>query len=336
MGFLSRIVADAKAPAPIGSVTAPGAERTQAADAAAGWEVVETALSLDTQTPAPPPQSSPPPFRPPSRGDLTAPPSAVPPTVTSSPGAVRAPLGRNELEPNDSDDNGRDDNAPERNDPDRDDLPERTARAPIERRGTLAAPSPAPIAAARAAMTMTAPLVPSSPQPQASPDMSGGAALAHSRTNEAASRQAPSDVPRSRTAKSLQPERASVEQKSAAGGIDDRGGPARAAPQVETAAVPDARNDPPSRAAAEPLTPIPIAERGETFAPARADVAPSERAIEELRRAERPSPRPELVAVPRVHIGRLEVTVLAPIQPSNPSPQRSSGDLASRRYLRNA
>ena len=45
MGFLSRIVADARAHAPVVSATAPAVERTQAADTAEGWEVVEMAFS---------------------------------------------------------------------------------------------------------------------------------------------------------------------------------------------------------------------------------------------------------------------------------------------------
>jgi hypothetical protein len=125
-----------------------------------------------------------------------------------------------------------------------------------------------------------------------------------------------------------------VDQQPAAGAADDRDGAAREAPitQIETAAL-----------APTLVKPIPLAEpratpaaRSESLVPApRVEVSPSARALEP-RRPERPSPTPEPVAAPRVHIGRLEVIVVAPSQPSTRPAQRSSADLASRRYLRNA
>src|SRR5262245_48813693 len=60
MGFLSTIVADAKAHAPVVSATAPAVEPTQAADAAEGREVVEMAFSAGAeQTPPSPPPAVP-------------------------------------------------------------------------------------------------------------------------------------------------------------------------------------------------------------------------------------------------------------------------------------
>ena len=53
MGFLSRIVADARVPAPVVSATAPAVERSQGA--AEGWEIVEVAFSPESmQTPSSP------------------------------------------------------------------------------------------------------------------------------------------------------------------------------------------------------------------------------------------------------------------------------------------
>jgi len=82
-------------------------------------------------------------------------------------------------------------------------------------------------------------------------------------------------------------------------------------------------------APSEAIAPSPPAEA----APSRRDVEP--------RRPERPNPAhaaAERVTAPRVHIGRLEVIVVAPSPSRAPSgaPQRGPADVASRRYLRKA
>jgi len=228
------------------------------------------------------------------------------------------------------------------------------ARAPGDRPGLPVAPStssPAPPATARAAIA--APAAPSTPQPRASPRTPVSAEPARSRKDEAASRQAGAGVLDSRRAGSPEHAHARVDQRPAAGAADDRDGPAREAPiaQIETAAPPpgartEAAGPQATRAAAPAptlLEPIPPAEpratpaaRSESLVSApRVEVSPGARAIEP-RRPERPSPMPEPVAAPRVHIGRLEVIVVAPSQPPARPAQRSSADLASRRYLRNA
>jgi hypothetical protein len=197
---------------------------------------------------------------------------------------------------------------------------------------------------------MTASGAPSTPQPLASPRAPVSAEPARSRIDAAASRQVRAGVPDSRPAGSPEHTHARVDQRPAARATDDRGGPAREAPiaQIETAAPPGGRPEPAApqaaRAAAPTLLePIPPAEpqatpaaRSESLVPAPPfEVSPSARAIEP-RRPERPSPIPEPLAAPRVHIGRLEVIVVAPSQPPARPAQRSSADIASRRYLRNA
>jgi hypothetical protein len=179
-----------------------------------------------------------------------------------------------------------------------------------------------------------------------------GAEPARSRIDEAAARQVRAAVPDSRPAGSPEHTHARVDQRPAARATDDRGGPAREAPiaQIDTAAPPGGRTEPAapqaSRAAAPTptlLEAIPPAEpkatpaaRSDSLVPApRVEISPSARAIEP-RRPERPSPMTEPVAARGVHIGRIEVIVVAPSQPPARPAQRGPADLASRRYLRNA
>jgi hypothetical protein len=306
MGFLSRTVADARAHAPVVSATAPAVERTQVADAAAGWEVVETVQTPSSPSPAALPLSPPSP----SRVERAAALPAAPPATAAR---RSAPQG-----------------APDRDD--RKPVPDPAARTPGDPPGLPVAPStnsPVPLAAARAAMT--APGAPSAPQPRASPRTPVGAGIPDS----------------GRAAGSAEHAHARVDQRLAARAT---GAPAHEAPiaQIETTTSPSACTEPAApqatRAAAPaPLEPIPPAEpratpaaRNEPPVPApRAEVSPSARTIEP-RSPERPSPMPEPVAPPRVHIGRLEVIVVAPSQPPARPAQRGSADLASRRYLRNA
>src|SRR5262245_44798047 len=314
MGFLSRIVADARAHAPMVSATAPAVERTQAA--AEGWEVVEAG------TPLSPPS--------PSGVELAATPPAAPPMAAAPRSALHGAPGHDDrnagLDP--------------------------AARVAGDRPRLPVAPStssPASPAAARVAMIGSG--AQSTPQPLASPRGPVSAEPARSRIDEAASRQVRAGVPDFRPAASPEHTHARADQRPAARATDDSGGPAREAPiaQIETAAPPG-RTEPassqPTRAAAPTVTlleAMPPAEpratpaaRNNSLVPApRVEISPSARAIEP-RRPERPSPTPEPLAAPRVHIGRLEVIVAAPSQPPARPAQRSSADIASRRYLRNA
>lgn len=314
MGFLSRIVADARAHAPTVSATARDVERTQAA--AEDGEIVEAG----------------PPLSPPSQAgvELAATRPAAPPTAVAPRSAIRS--------------------APAHDD--RNATPDPTTRAPGDRPGlpVVASSSPASPAAARAAMTASG--APSTPQPLASRRAPVSAEPARSRIDEAAARQVRAGVPDSRPAGAPEHTHARVDQRPAARATDDRGGPAREAPiaQIDTAAPPSGRTAPatPQATRADAPTPtlleaIPPAEpqatpaaRSDSLVPApRVEISPSARAIEP-RRPERPSPMTEPVAARGVHIGRIEVIVAAPSQPPARPAQRGPADLASRRYLRNA
>ena len=226
---------------------------------------------------------------------------------------------------------------------DRNAAPDPAARAPGDRPGLPVVPSSSPASPAAARAAMTASGAPSTPQPLASPRAPVSAEPARSRIDEAASRQARAGVPDSHPVGSPEHTHARVDQRPAARANDDRDGPARQAliAQIETAAPRGARTEPAApqaTRAAAPAPPVPPAEpratpaaRSDSLVPTpRVEVSPSARAIE------RPSPMPEPVAAPRVHIGRLEVVVVAPAQPPAWPAQRGSADLASRRYLRNA
>jgi hypothetical protein len=315
MGFLSRIVADARAHAPMVSATAPAVERTQAA--AESWEVAEAGSPLSPPSP--------------SGVELAATPPAAPPMAAAPRSAPHSAPGHD----------------------DRNAAPDPEARTPGDRPRLPVAPSaspPALPAADRGAVTASG--APSTPQPLASPRAPVSAGPARSRIDEAASRQGRAGVPDSRPAGSTEHTHARVDQRPAAQATDDFGGPVREAPiaQIETAGPPVGRTEPaalqPTRAVAPTATlleAIPPAEsratpaaRNNSLVPApRVEISPSARAIEP-RRPERPSPTPERLAAPRVHIGRLEVIVAAPSQPPARPAQRSSADIASRRYLRNA
>ena len=311
MGFLSRIVADARAHAPMVRATAPAAERTQAA--AEGSEVVEAGPPLSLPSP--------------SGVELAATLPAAPPMAAVPRSAPH--------------------NAPGHDN--RNAAPDPAARAPRDRPSLPVAPSSSPApAAARAAMTASG--AESTAQPLASPRAPFSTEPARSSIDEAASRQVRAGVPDSRPADSPEHTHARVDQRPAARATDDRGGPAREAPiaQIDTAAPPGGRTEPAAPQATRAVAPtlpeaIPPAEsratpaaRNDSRVPApRVEISPSARAIEP-RRPERPSPMTEAAAARGVRIGRLEVIVVAPSQPPARPAQRGSADLASRRYLRNA
>ena len=199
---------------------------------------------------------------------------------------------------------------------------------------------------------MTASGAPSTAQPLASRRAPVSAEPARSRIDEAAARQVRAAVPDFRPAGSPEHTHARVDQRPAARATDDRGGPAREAPiaQIDTAAPPGGRTEPAAPQATRAAAPTPTlleaippaepqatpAARSDSLVPApRVEISPSARAIEP-RRPERPSPMTEPVAARGVHIGRIEVIVVAPSQPPARPAQRGPADLASRRYLRNA
>src|SRR5262245_16345733 len=166
MGFLSRIVADARAHAPMVSATASAVERTQAA--AQGWEVVEAG------TPLSPPS--------PSGVELAATLPAAPPMAAAPRSALHGAPGHDDR------------NAGP-------DLPDLAALAPGDRPGLPVAPStssPASPAAARVAMTGSD--AQSTPQRLVSLRAPVSAEPARSRIDEAASRQVRAGVPDSRPA----------------------------------------------------------------------------------------------------------------------------------------
>lgn len=315
MGFLSRIVADARAHAPTVSATAPVVERTQAA--AEGREVIEAGPSLSSPSP--------------SGVELAA---TLPPVLP----VAAAP--RNTLH-----------SAPGHDD--RNTAPAPAARAPGDRFGLPGAPSTsalAPPAADHAAVTASD--APSARQPLASPRGTVSAEPARSRIDEAASRQVRSGGPDSHPAGSLEHTHARVDQRPAARATGDRDRPAREAPiaPIEITAPPGGRTEPAAPQATRAVTPTPTlmdaippaepratpAARNDSLVPApRVEISPSTPAVEP-HRPERPSPMPEPVVARGVHIGRLEVIVVAPSQPPAQPAQRGSADLASRRYLRNA
>lgn len=316
MGFLSRIVADARAHAPMVRATARDVDRTQAA--AEGGEIVEAGPPLSPPSP--------------SGVALAATLPAAPPMAVAPRSATRS--------------------APAHDD--RNTAPDPATRAPGDRPGLPVVPSSSPASPAAARAAMTASGAPSTPQPLASPRAPVSAEPARSRIDEAAAHQVRAGVPDSRPAGAPEHTHARVDQRPAARATDDRGGPAREAPiaQIDTAAPPGGRTEPAApqatRAAAPTPTPtlleaIPPAEpqatpaaRSDSLVPApRVEISPSARATEP-RRPERPSPMTEPVAARGVHIGRLEVIVVAPSQPPARPAQRGPADLASRRYLRNA
>ena len=318
MGFLSRIVADARAHAPMVSATARDVDRTQAA--AEGGEIVEAGPPLSPPSPSP------------SGVELAA-------TLPAAPPMAVAPRSATHSAPAHDDRNA---------------APDPAARAPGDRPGLPVVPSSSPASPAAARAAMTASGAPSTPQPLASRRAPVSAEPARSRIDEAAAHQVRAAVPDSRPAGAPEHTHARVDQRPAARATDDRGGPAREAPiaQIDTAAPPGGRTEPAApqatRAAAPTPTPtlleaIPPAEpratpaaRSDSLVPApRVEISPSARAIEP-RRPERPSPMTEPVAARGVHIGRLEVIVAAPSQPPARPAQRGPADLASRRYLRNA
>jgi len=319
MGFLSRIVADARAHAPMVRATARDVDRTQAA--AEGGEIVEAGPPLSPPSP--------------SGVELAATLPAAPPMAVAPRSATRS--------------------APAHDD--RNAAPDPAARAPGDRPGLPVVPSSSPASPAAARAAMTASGAPSTPQPLASRRAPVSAEPARSRIDEAAARQdnrgVRAGVPDSRPAGAPEHTHARVDQRPVARAPDDRGGPAREAPiaLIDTAAPPGGRTEPatPQATRAAATTPtllleaIPPAEpqataaaRSDSLVPApRVEISPSARAIES-RRPERPSPMTEPVAARGVHIGRLEVIVAAPSQPPARPAQRGPADLASRRYLRNA
>jgi hypothetical protein len=316
MGFLSRIVADARAHAPMVRATARDVDRTQAA--AEGGEIVEAGPPLSPPSPSP------------SGVELAATLSATPPMAVAPRSATHS--------------------APAHDD--RNAAPDPAARAPGDRPGLPVVPSSSPASPAAARAAMTASGAPSTPQPLASRRAPVSAEPARSRIDEAAAHQVRAAVPDSRRAGAPEHTHARVDQRPAARATDDRGGPAREAPiaQIDTAAPPGGRTEPAAPQATRAAAPtptlleaIPPAEPRATpaaqsdslvHAP-RAEISPGARAIEP-RRPERPNPMTEPAAERGVRIGRLEVIVVAPPQPPARPAQHSAADLASRRYLRNA
>jgi len=316
MGFLSRIVADARAHAPMVRATARDVDRTQAA--AEGGEIVEAGPPLSPPSPSP------------SGVELAATLSATPPMAVAPRSATHS--------------------APAHDD--RNAAPDPAARAPGDRPGLPVVPSSSPASPAAARAAMTASGAPSTPQPLASRRAPVSAEPARSRIDEAAAHQVRAAVPDSRRAGAPEHTHARVDQRPAARATDGRGGPAREAPiaQIDTAAPSGGRTEPAAPQATRAAAPTPTlleaippaepratpAARSDSLVPApRVEISPSARAIEP-RRPERPSPMTEPVAARGVHIGRLEVIVAAPSQPPARPAQRGSADLASRRYLRNA
>ena len=314
MGFLSRIVADARAHAPTASATARDGDRTQAA--AEGGETVEAGPPLSPPSPA--------------GVELAATRPAAPPTAVAPRSATHTASARDDRTP----------------------APDPAARAAGDRPGLPVVPSSSPASPAAARAAMTASGAPSTPQPLASRRAPVSAEPARSRIDEAAARQVRAGVPDSRPAGAPEHTHVRVDQRPAARATDDRGGPAREAPiaQIDTAAPPGGRTEPAAPQATRAAAPtptlleaIPAAEpqatpaaRSDSLVPApRVEISPSARATEP-RRPERPSPMTEPVAARGVHIGRLEVIVVAPSQPPARPAQRGPADLASRRYLRNA
>jgi len=314
MGFLSRIVADARAHAQLVSAASRDVERTQAA--AEGGEIVE---------------AGPPPW-PPS-------PAGVGPAATRpfAPPMAVAPRSATRSAPAHDDRNA---------------APDPAARARGDRPGLPVVASSSPASPAAAGAAMTASVAPSTAQPLASRRAPVSAEPARSRIDEAAARQVRAGVPDSRPAGAPEHTHARVDQRPAARATDDRGGPAREAPiaQIDTAAPPGGRTEPAAPQATRAAAPTPElleatppaepratpATRSDSLVPApRVEISPSARVIEP-RRPERPSPMTEPVAARGVHIGRLEVIVAAPSQPPARPAQRGPADLASRRYLRNA
>jgi hypothetical protein len=312
MGFLSRIVADARAHAPTASATARDGERTQAA--AEGGETVEAG----------------PPLAPPSPAgvELAATLPAAPPTAVAPRSATYSARAHD----------------------DRNTAPDPAARAAGDQPGLPVVPSSSPASPAAARAAMTASGAPSTPQPLASRRAPVSAEPARSRIDETAARQVRAGIPDSRPAGAPEHTHARVDQRPAARATDDRGGEAPFA-QIDTGAPPGGRTEPaaPQATRAAALTPTLLLEatppaepqatpaaRSDSLVPApRVEIAPSARAIEP-RRPERPSPMTEPVAARGVHIGRIEVIVAAPSQPPARPAQRGPADLASRRYLRNA
>src|SRR6478735_1410699 len=287
MGFLSRIVADARVRAPMVSATARDVERTQAA--AEGSEVVEAGPPLSPPSPA--------------GVELAATLPAAPPMAAAPRSAPHSAPGHDN----------------------RNAAPDPAARTPRDRPGLPVAPSSSPASPAAARAEMTASGAPSTPQPLASRRAPVGAEPARSRIDEAAARQVRAGVPVSRPAGAPEHTHARIDQRPAARATDDRGGAAREAPiaQIDTAAPPGGRTEPaapqatraaaptptlleaipPAESQATPATP---AARNGALVPApRVEISPSARAIEP-RRPERPSPMTEPVAARGVHIGRLE------------------------------
>ena len=311
MGFLSRIVADARAHAPKASATARDLDRRQAA--AEGGQTVEAGPPLSSPSPA--------------GVELAATLPAAPPTAVAPRSATHKASAHD----------------------DRNTAPDPAARAAGDRPGLPVVPSSSPASPAAARAAMTASGAPSTPQPLASRRAPVSAEPARSRIDEAAARQVRAGVPDSRPAGAPEHTHVRVDQRPAARATDDRGDEAPFA-QIDTAAPPGGRTEPAAPQATRAAAPTPTllgaippaepqatpAARSDSLVPApRVEISPSARAIEPSR-PERPSPMTEPVAARGVHIGRIEVIVVAPSQPPARPAQRGPADLASRRYLRNA
>jgi hypothetical protein len=349
MGFLSRIVADARADAPVESAQPPAAADWRPPAAGDGWEV-DVAFGPVAEPALSSPDLS-------SLSRSSAERDALRPAV---PWREAAP----EIAPLD---------VPRRDDHDAVlDRAARASRAPGDPPDVPAVASvslSALLADARTAMSpparaaRAAPDAEPTPPPLTSSRTPAIAQLGRSHSAESMSRPG-AGGPASRLAGPPEHAHARVDSRSAASVTeapedhDDRDGRDRLAreatiAQIDVAAPRGARGQPaiPRPARSDAQAPAPpeavspaepratAAARSEPLVPALRTEAASSRRDIEPHRPEWSSPIPaaaEPVAAPRVHIGRLEVIVVASPQPPARTAQRSSTNLASRRYLRNA
>jgi hypothetical protein len=311
MGFLSRIVADARAHAPTASATARDVDRTPAA--AEGGETVEAGSPLS-----------------PAGVELAATRPAAPPTAVAPRSATHKASAH--------DDRNTAPDPAARAAGDRPGLPvvpssslasPAAARAAMTASGAPSTPQPlasrrAPVSAepARSRIDEAAARQVRAEVPDSRP--AGAPEHPHARVDQRPAARATDDRGDAARAAPIAP----IDTAAAPGGRTEP-----AAPQATRAAAPTPtllEAIPPAEPQATP------AARSDSLVPApRVEISPSARAIEP-RRPERPSPMTEPVAARGVHIGRIEVIVAAPSQPPARPAQRGPADLASRRYLRNA
>jgi hypothetical protein len=334
MGFLSRIVADSTANAPVTSAREPTAERTLAA--AERRDIVDS-------VPAPEPSQEPSPRQPVNeRSEMPPAVTARPEEASSTPRLASAHNGADALQ-------------------------DQEAGAPAARSLVPAAAprsSLSPLEDSRAVTPVATPrsagreplATPRTPVTAGHPRSRGNTTIATSDRAEHTPERVGVPAPLPRHARADQPSAAHASDDSkpstpgarsaSRGSHADATAPATASTETPAAPVPKAdegtpalQGEPPARSlrAEAPATPT---VRSQPFAPASNVEAPPSAATSEPRHRERPSPVPAAgkpVAVePRVHIGRLEVIVAAPAEPPLARPAQRGSPLTSRRYLRNA